>query len=170
VVVLICDNDFTDLTQRYKDHRPKAYFERDGAVYRERRPQAGWLDHLLDTSDLAFLALSRVLPEVRPTGVPYAETPRLMCHILKQMQSLCAGRDLPFTALLFEHLEKPQVSAGMKEEFVALCRDRGLDVPVITQEILAGAEDAASLLAADRWHWSRRGNERVSRIIQGYLD
>jgi hypothetical protein len=170
VVVLICDNDFTDLTQRYKDHRPKPYFERDGAGYRERPPQPGWLDHLMDSSDLAYLVLSHVLPATRPTGVPYEETPRLLCHILTQIQVVCAARDLPFTALFFEHLDKPQVSEGMREEFIALCREQGLNVPVITPEIRAESKDVGSLLAADRWHWSRRGNERVSQIIQRYLD
>jgi hypothetical protein len=58
----------------------------------------------------------------------------------------------------------------MIKEFVALCREQGISVPVITSEIRAGTEDPDSLLAPDRWHWSRQGNERVSWIIQRYLD
>jgi hypothetical protein len=169
VVVLICDNDFTDLTQRYKNHRPKAYFERAADGYRECRPRVGWLDRLADASDLVYLLVTTLTPATRPTNVPYEETPRLMAHVVKQMQTLCAERGVEFKALLFEHLDKPQVTPAMRDEFVARCRQQGLEVPVITQQIKAGNDDVNVLLAADHWHWSRLGNERVAAIIRQYL-
>jgi hypothetical protein len=166
VVLLICDNDFTDLTNKYKNHRPKAYFERVGEGYVERAPQIGWLDRFMDYSDLGFKIYELVFPASKPTNVPYEETPRLMCQIIKQIQELCESHQLHFVPVLFEHLDKPQVTEDMKNEFVKRCKAEGIQVDVITQELMAGVEDFHTLLAVDNWHWSRQGNEKVSHIIQ----
>ena len=166
VVLLICDNDFTDLTNKYKNHRPKAYFERAGEAYAERAPQIGWLDRFMDYSDLGFKIYELVLPASKPTNVPYEETPRLMSHIVKQIQELCDSHRLPLIPVLFEHLDKPQVPEDMKNEFVKRCKAEGIQVDVITQELTAGVKDFHTLLAVDNWHWSRLGNEKVSHIIQ----
>jgi hypothetical protein len=169
VVLLICDNDFTDLTHRYKNHRPKAFFEKAATGYIERPPQIGWLDRLMDNSDLAYTILTHVLPEAKTTNVPYEETPQLMCRIIKEIQSLCDDPKIPLTILLFEHLDKPQVTAEMRDEFVRRCKDQGVQVEVITPELRAGVKDFHTLLALDNWHWSRAGNERVSGIIRRRL-
>jgi hypothetical protein len=169
VVLLVCDNDFTDLTNKYKNHRPKASFEREGDHYVERPPQITWLDRLMDYSDLAFKIYEVVLPAARQTNVPYEETPVLMCEIVKRIQELCDHHQVPLVAVLFEHLDKPQVSENLKNEFIDRCRAQGIRVDVITDQIRAGVDDFHKLLAVDNWHWSRMGNERVSRLIQERL-
>jgi hypothetical protein len=169
VVLLICDNDFTDLIHRFKNHRPKAYFEKAESGYVEKPPQIGWLDRLMDNSDLAFTILTHILPAAKTTNTPYEQTPRLMCQITKQIHALCQKSKLPLTILLFEQLDKPQVTPELRDEFVRLCQDEGIKIEVITHQLRAGVEDFHTLLAVDNWHWSRAGNQKVSQIIRAHF-
>jgi len=169
IVVLICDNDFKGVTYRYYFHRPKAHFEATGATYRERPPYLGYLDHLMDWSYLAYTILTRIGPGRQTTNVPYEESPRLLAHVIHEIHTLCQSHGLPATFLFVEHLDKPQVSKNMRDEFVDTCKQQGIEVRVITQDILANVEDYRTLLTTDDWHWNRQGAEKVSAIIQRSL-
>jgi hypothetical protein len=168
-VVLICDNDFSDICLRRTRHRPKPYFERQGSEFVLRQPNIRLRDYLMDHSCLAHLSIDRLLPGDEGTNISLAEAPSLMCHILSGIEQLCRAQSMEVRFLAFRGLKVPQASEETLRSFFDLALQRGIKVEEITQEILEGAPSADQLLTVDGGHWNRRGNERVAQIIQQYL-
>jgi hypothetical protein len=163
VILLICDNDFQDVTYRFRKHRPKPYFERRDSAYVEHTPEIGWLDRIMDSSELAYLVLSNVLTRDRSTNISLEESPRLLAHIMSEIQAVCDSHGLRLTTLLFER-HHPEISPEMRDEFISRCKTHGVNVEAITTELRAGV-DYRSLLTVDDEHWNRQGSEKVAQII-----